>query len=85
MHDGSVVRFRSVPENYDPGDRSAVEATLRNHQQRGEVATGLLYLDESVPDLHEMSNTVETPMVDLAYERLCPGAAALDSLQDEYR
>jgi 2-oxoglutarate/2-oxoacid ferredoxin oxidoreductase subunit beta len=85
MHDGSVVRFRSVPENYDPGDRSAVEATLRYHQQRGEVPTGLLYLDESVPDVHEMSNTVETPLVDLSCESLCPGAAALDALQDEYR
>src|SRR6476620_4233666 len=53
MHDGSVVRFRSVSPNYDPTDRAAVISSLRNHQEHGEIATGLLYLDESMPEIHE--------------------------------
>ena len=85
MHDGSVIRFRSVPQNYDPTDRTAVLSCLREHQTRGEIATGLLYLDESVPDIHEMSQTTDRPLVDVPFEELCPGSSALDKLQEEYR
>jgi 2-oxoglutarate ferredoxin oxidoreductase subunit beta len=85
MHDGSVIRFRSVPKNYDPTDRTAVISCLREHEGRGEVVTGLLYVNESVPDVHEMNQTADRPLVDLPFEELCPGASALESLQEEYR
>jgi hypothetical protein len=32
-----------------------------------------------------MLQTVETPLRDIPYEDLCPGAAALEKLQEEYR
>jgi len=85
MHDGSVIRFRSVPKNYDPTDRAAVMTCLQEHQGRGEVVTGLLYVNESVPDVHEMNQTSDKPLVDIPFEQLCPGQSALDSMQDEYR
>ena len=85
LHDGSEVRFRSVPANYDPTDRARVEAFLEQHQQSGEVMTGLLYLDESGADMHELSNSSDVPLSHLPFETLCPGAAALDELQDEFR
>ena len=47
MHDGSVLRFRSVPEGYDPSDRMSVEEYIRDRQSRGEIATGMLYVNES--------------------------------------
>jgi 2-oxoglutarate/2-oxoacid ferredoxin oxidoreductase subunit beta len=84
LHDGSVVRFKSVPKDYDPTDRQKVTAFL-DAQPQGEVLTGLLYLDESAPDLHELSQTSETPLNQLPYEKLCPGEAALAKLQEEYR
>ena len=85
MHDGSVVRFRSVPKNYDPTDREAVMSCLQEHQGRGEIVTGLLYLNESVPDVHEMNQTPDTPLVNVPWQDLCPGSDALASLQEEYR
>lgn len=45
MHDGSRVRFRKVPDDYDPQDRDRVYAYVRERQQAGEIATGLLYLE----------------------------------------
>ena len=45
MHDGSIVRFTKVPEGYDPSDRDAVVAYLREHQAAGRIPTGLLFLD----------------------------------------
>jgi 2-oxoglutarate ferredoxin oxidoreductase subunit beta len=85
MHDGSVVRFKSVPAHYDPTDRAQVSAFLDQHQETGEVLTGLLYLDESAADMHELSNSSDVPMVHLPFETLCPGRTALEELQEEFR
>ncbi|HEX7117455.1 MAG TPA: 2-oxoacid:ferredoxin oxidoreductase subunit beta [Longimicrobiales bacterium] len=85
MHDGSIIRFRKVPDGYDPTDRDAVHAYLRGRQEAGEVVTGLLYLDPSAEDMHATAGTVETPLVDVPFERLCPGSAALDALMAEFR
>jgi 2-oxoglutarate ferredoxin oxidoreductase subunit beta len=85
MHDGSVVRFTGVPKDYDPTNRQRVTSYLQEHQGVGEVVTGLLYLDESVPDLHEMSNSPEVALSKVPFEKLCPGAAELAKLQEEYR
>jgi 2-oxoglutarate/2-oxoacid ferredoxin oxidoreductase subunit beta len=85
MHDGSVVRFRKVAEDYDPTNREAAYAHVRESQKRGEIATGLLYIDEATRDMHAINGTVERPLVELPYEELCPGSKALSELQDEYR
>lgn len=85
MHDGSVLRFRSVPEGYDPRDRGKVTSYLQERQQKGEILTGLLFVDEQTPDLHESNNTTETPLSQVPFEKLCPGSAALDEVQEEFR
>ena len=58
MHDGSVVRFRSVDEGYDPTNRDAAYAHLKQLQAKAEVATGLLYIQPTSLDLHAFENTV---------------------------
>jgi 2-oxoglutarate/2-oxoacid ferredoxin oxidoreductase subunit beta len=85
MHDGSVLRFRTLPPGYDPTDRQRVMAYLQERQAKGEVLTGVLLVDETLPDLHEMNNTPEIPLTEVPFEKLCPGADALEKLQDEYR
>jgi len=86
MHDGSSVRFRALAEGYDPTDRDAAYAHVRATQAAGEVPVGLLFVEpDSADDMHADSGTVATPLVDLAFAELCPGAAALDALMDEMR
>jgi len=85
MHDGSVVRFRKTHEGYDATNREAAYAHVRACQKRDEVATGLLFIDEKGADMHAVWKTVETPLVDLKYEQLCPGNAALQALMEKYR
>ncbi|MCC6538432.1 MAG: 2-oxoacid:ferredoxin oxidoreductase subunit beta [Bryobacterales bacterium] len=85
MHDGSVVRFTAVPPGYDPTDRRAVTAYLQEQQAKGDIPTGLLYVDESVPDVHELGETPAAPLYNLPFEKLCPGSAALTRILDEYR
>ncbi|MBV9504319.1 MAG: 2-oxoacid:ferredoxin oxidoreductase subunit beta [Acidobacteriia bacterium] len=85
MHDGSIVAFRAVPPDYDPTDRERVFAYLHERQAKGEIVTGLLYIDETDPDLHEMNQTPDVALTSIPYEKLCPGAAALAELQEDYR
>jgi len=74
-----------VASDYDPRDRDAAYAYVRAHQARGEVVTGLLHIDETTSDMHAVSGTVDKPLVDVPFEQLCPGSAALSELMDEYR
>ena len=52
MHDGSVVRFRKVADDYDATNREGAYAYVRESQKRGEIATGLLFVDEHAKDMH---------------------------------
>jgi 2-oxoglutarate ferredoxin oxidoreductase subunit beta len=85
MHDGSIVRFRKVDASYDATNREAAYAAVRAHQDRGEVVTGLLYLEQGAPDMHGVNGSVEVPLTAVPYEQLCPGDAALQRLQEEFR
>jgi hypothetical protein len=35
--------------------------------------------------MHEISRTIDRPLVDIPFEELCPGSAELDALMEEYR
>ncbi len=85
MHDGSVVRLRKVAEDYDPTDRDAAYAHIRALQQKKEIATGLLYIDGGTKDMHAVNRTVDRPLVEIPFEELCPGNAALSELMEEFR
>jgi 2-oxoglutarate/2-oxoacid ferredoxin oxidoreductase subunit beta len=62
MHDGSIVRFRQVPDDFDPSRRDHVYRYLRDRQEAGEVTTGLLFMDPAAPDMHDVLGTVESPL-----------------------
>jgi 2-oxoglutarate ferredoxin oxidoreductase subunit beta len=85
MHNGGTLKFTAVPPDYDPSDRRRVSAYLQEHQGTGEIVTGLLFVDESTPDFHEMSQTSDTALASIPYEKLCPGSDALHKLQEEFR
>jgi 2-oxoglutarate ferredoxin oxidoreductase subunit beta len=85
LHDGSWVRLRKIAEDFDPTDRDTTYAYIRERQKAREVATGLLYLSPDSTDMHEQSNTVARPLVQVPYSELCPGGAELEKLQKRFR
>jgi 2-oxoglutarate ferredoxin oxidoreductase subunit beta len=85
LHDGSRIVLRKVSENYNVQNRGAAIDYIRAHQRKGEIVTGLLYIDEGEPDMHGLNRTNSTPLTELPYERLCPGADALTALQQRFR
>jgi 2-oxoglutarate ferredoxin oxidoreductase subunit beta len=85
LHDGGSIRVRRVAADYDPHNKVAVMSYLEAAREAGEVVTGLLYLDESLADLHDAQNTVEHPLNALADTDLVPGSAALAKLNAALR
>jgi 2-oxoglutarate ferredoxin oxidoreductase subunit beta len=85
MHDGSHLRLRKLHEDYNPSDRvSAVKALMESHQ-RGEILTGVFYVDTKAPSFIDQLNLVDEPLATLPQERTRPGrevlAAVMERLQ----
>ena len=85
QHDGSLLRLRSLHPDYDPIDRHAAMNFMQAHQARGEIVTGLLYVDPLATDLHTSFNTTATPLNSLGARQLCPGTAALQKINASLR
>jgi len=81
LHDGSTILLKKTDPDYDPTRRNNALQYLERHRRRGQIVTGLLFIDQNVPDMHIQSRTVATPLKDLDYELLNPGKAALEALQ----
>jgi 2-oxoglutarate ferredoxin oxidoreductase subunit beta len=85
QHDGSTLRLRKLQPDYDPTDRYGALSYMNAHQARGEVVTGLLYIDPIATDLHLSLNTSDTPLYALQESELCPGAQALERINASLR
>jgi len=85
QHDGSVLRLRKLTANYSPHDRVAAMNYVHERQAKGEVVTGLLYVDAEAQDLHEHLATTETPFNRLGAKELSPGAATLAKINASLR
>jgi 2-oxoglutarate ferredoxin oxidoreductase subunit beta len=85
QHDGSVLRLRKLDADYDPSDRVAALNRVHEHQARGEIVTGLLYLDPASADLHQHLHTPTAPLNRLDEAALCPGAAVLQKINAALR
>ena len=80
QHDGSVLRLHKLHADYDPTDRVAAMAYMQAHAARGELVTGLLYLEGEADDLHAAQHTSARPLNSLETAELCPGSAVLERI-----
>jgi 2-oxoglutarate ferredoxin oxidoreductase subunit beta len=85
QHDGTLLRLRALHPDYDPTSRHAAMSYLQEHHARGEVVTGLLYVDPLATDLHTALNTSALPLNALDAAQLCPGVPALEKLNASLR
>ena len=85
MHDGSVLHLHKLAENLDPFDRLSAMTALEEHRREGKVLTGLMFMDRTAPDLHELLDTVHKPLNTLVETDLCPGGKVLDNINASLR
>jgi len=77
QHDGSVLRLRKLAGDYDSSSRISAMSYVQSHYARGEIVTGLLYVEAEAEDLHAALGTTDRPLNELGEKELCPGSAAL--------
>jgi len=85
QHDGSRLVLRKLNAEYDANDRLAAMSFLQTHAAKGQIVTGLIYLDHEPEDLHGSLNTVAAPLNELGEKELCPGSAALEKINAALR
>ncbi len=81
MHDGSVISLRKLEKDWDPLDRSSAMNAVLNSKLKGEILTGLLYLNPDTSDLHDLIQTSDRPLNSLTKNELCPGSEILGGHQ----
>lgn len=85
QHDGSVLRLHKLDAAYDPRDRIAAMNLIQQRNARGEVVTGLLFVDPEAGDLHSHLGTTARPLNSLDAADLSPGAATLAKINAALR
>ena len=85
MHDGTYLQINKLALDWDPTDRISSLSKIHRSRMNQEVVTGLLYYEEERKNLHELLNTVETPLNALEYYELCPGNAVLQTINADLR
>ncbi len=85
LHDGSTIVLRKVDKDYDLTSRASAFKYLRERFNAGEITTGLLYLDESRAEMHDLMGNIDTPLSQLSLDWLNPGSEELKKLQNRYR
>jgi 2-oxoglutarate ferredoxin oxidoreductase subunit beta len=85
QHDGSLLRLRKLADDYDSSSRISAMSYVQSHYARGEIVTGLLYVEPDAADLHENLGTTDRPLNQLGEEVLCPGQAALERFNASLR
>jgi 2-oxoglutarate ferredoxin oxidoreductase subunit beta len=85
MHDGSRLMLHKLDQQHDPRDADAAIMAIRSNAAKGKVATGLLYVNESQQDMHDILATDPRPLNTLPMGELCPGSKALEAINARLR
>jgi 2-oxoglutarate ferredoxin oxidoreductase subunit beta len=80
MHDGSQLRLRKLLEDYDPTDKANAVRTLMEAHEKGEILTGVFYIDTQKPTFIDQLNVVDEPLATLPESLTRPPKTALESL-----
>jgi 2-oxoglutarate ferredoxin oxidoreductase subunit beta len=85
MHDGSHLRIRKLDRDFDPTNRLAALAALEDAETKGEVLTGVLYVNTHKPTFVDLLNLSEEPLATLSEAKLRPAQSVLDEVMEQLR
>jgi 2-oxoglutarate/2-oxoacid ferredoxin oxidoreductase subunit beta len=85
MHDGSRLRLRKLEKNYDPTDRVQAIRRLHEAKDKGEVLTGVFYVNPNAPTFMDQLNVTDEPLATLPESVVRPGPQVLEQVMEELR
>jgi 2-oxoglutarate ferredoxin oxidoreductase subunit beta len=77
MHDGSSLRLRKIREDYDPTNKIESVKTLMESHEKGEVLTGVFYVNTEKPSFTDLLNLVDQPLSSLPESVIRPSKEVL--------
>ena len=80
LYNTHLVKLRKAHDGYDPVDRIQAMTQIQSHAAKGEVLTGLLYVNPDSDDLHAHLNTYGAAFNRLGEKELCPGSGMLEKI-----
>ncbi len=85
LHDGSRLLLHKLEKFYKPSDRNAAMHRLAETRSRGEVLTGLIYINNQLPTLLDTLNLTKKPLATLTEAELRPSRETLAEINQRYR
>src|SRR5277367_5112054 len=85
MHDGSRLRLSKLEEDYDATNRIKAISRLHEAHEKGEVLTGVFYVNPEAPSFIDMLNMTEQPLATLPASVTRPGREVLEQAMEELR
>jgi len=82
LHDGSHLLLKKLNSDYDPTNKTESLRVLTEAHDKGEILTGLFYLDTQKPDFMEMLNVVDEPLATLPQSAVRPPKSVLDEVME---
>jgi len=84
LHDGSHLRLRKIHEDYTPTDKVLAMKMLMESHAKGEVLTGVFYVDTKQTDFTTLLHMVDEPLATLAESRVRPSREVLAEIMQEH-
>jgi len=85
MHDGSHLRLRKLHEDYDPTNKTNAVKNLMEAHEKGEVLTGVFYIDTQKPNFVDLLHVTDTPLAHLPQEIVRPSKHVLEEVMESLR
>ena len=85
MHDGSTLRIKKLGREYDPTNKFDALKALDEAGKKGEVLTGVFYVDTHKPNFMEMLGMEEAPLATLPESKVRPPKESLEQVMEELR
>lgn len=85
LFDGSKIQLSKLAPEWDPTDRFSAVNRLHEAKAKGQILTGLYYINTESEDLHGKLGTVDEPLNKLQQEALCPGSTNLEEINASFR
>ncbi len=82
LHDGSHLLLKKLNSDYDPTNKTEALRILTEAHDKGEIVTGLFYLDTQKPSFIDMLNVVDQPLATLPQAVVRPPKKVLDEVMD---
>ncbi|HET9838015.1 MAG TPA: thiamine pyrophosphate-dependent enzyme, partial [Candidatus Angelobacter sp.] len=85
MHDGSRLQLRKLDRDYDATNKVEALRVLAESHEKGEMLTGVFYVNPDAPTFIEQLNMTEGSLAGLPQELTRPPRQVLDEIMEELR